>query len=176
MAPVFVDTNILVYWRDSTNPEKQLRATEWLDFLWRERRGRTSTQVLSEFYSVVVRKKVSGISPEEAWRDVQAFSEWSPQPVDVDLLARAYSVERRYALSWWDSLVVAAAQAQACALLLTEDLQDGADYGGVIVRNPFKLGIAEESGAYMVTPKIASRHRGRGRPRTRPQRATTATS
>lgn len=169
IAPCFVDTNVLVYWRDAGDPDKQVRAREWLDTLWREQRGRTSVQVLSEFYSVMTRKFVS-VSREETWRDVQSFATWSPQPIDTDLMERAREIEARYQLNWWDCLIVAAAQMQRCALLLTEDLQDGANYGGVVVNNPFRFGVAEERTAYAPMPKVISRHRGRGRPRTRPPR------
>lgn len=164
IAPCFVDTNVLIYWRDASDPVKQVRAREWLDTLWREQRGRTSVQVLSEFYSVMTRKFAS-VTRDETWRDVQSFMSWSPQPVDTDLMRRAREIEARYQLNWWDCLIVAAAQMQRCALLLTEDMQDGADYGGIIVRNPFALGVAQESGTYSPGPKLASRHRGRGRPR-----------
>ena len=169
IAPCFVDTNVLIYWRDASDPVKQVRAREWLDTLWREQRGRTSVQVLSEFYSVMTRKFTS-VPRDETWRDVQSFMTWSPQPVDSDLMRRAREIEASFQLNWWDCLIVAAAQMQRCALLLTEDLQDGASYGGVIVKNPFKLGVAEEHSAYAAMPKVVSRHRGRGRPRTRPQR------
>jgi predicted nucleic acid-binding protein len=171
-ASVFVDTNILVYWRDSSDAAKQTRATEWLDTLWRERRGRTSTQVLAEYYSAVTRKQRVRMASEDAWRDVQALVSWNPCPVTVDLLNRARVIEHKYRLSWWDSQIVAAAQAQGCALLLTEDLQDGANYDGVVARNPFVLGVSEERTAYAPAPKSTSRYRGRGRPRTRPQRST----
>jgi len=173
IAPCFVDTDVLIYWRDAGDPAKQGRALEWLDLLWREQRGRTSVQVLSEFYSVMTRKFTS-VPQDETWRDVQSLMSWSPQAVDADLLRRAREIEARYQLNWWDCHIVAAAQMQRCALLLTEDLQDGANYGGVIVRNPFQLGIAEERSAYAAMPKVISRHRGRGRPRTRPQRVATS--
>jgi hypothetical protein len=62
-------------------------------------------------------------------------------------------------------MIVAAAQAQSCTILLTEDLQDGAMFGGVTVRNPFTHNINEPAATYAVHPVAASRHRGRGRPR-----------
>jgi len=108
-APCFVDTDVLIYWRDASDPVKQLRAREWLDTLWREQRGRTSVQVLSEFYSVMTRKFAS-VTRDETWRDVQSFMSWAPQPIDTDLLRRAREIEARYQLDWWDCLVVAAAQ------------------------------------------------------------------
>jgi hypothetical protein len=61
--------------------------------------------------------------------------------------------------------VVAAAQLQGCALLLTEDLQDGAQYGGVTVHSPFTHDVREPVPAYAVAPPVRPRHRGRGRPR-----------
>jgi predicted nucleic acid-binding protein len=172
----FVDTNVLVYWRDARDPVKQGHARDWLDVLWREQRGRTSIQVLSEFYSVMTRKAGLRVARDEAWRDVQAMMAWNPQPLDAEVIRRAREIESRSHLSWWDSLIISAAQIQGCATLLTEDLQDGAEYGGVVVRNPFTFGVADEAAAYTPSPKIASRHRGRGRPRKSSGRLTTASS
>jgi predicted nucleic acid-binding protein len=164
-GPAFVDTNVLLYWRDSRDAAKQARAAAWLEHLWREQTGRTSTQVLSEYYVNVTRKLEPGLPADEAWDDVQALLAWDPQPIDSALLQRGRTVCSRYGLSWWDGLVVAAAQAQGCALLLTEDLQDGAVYGGVTVRSPFTLSLGEEAAVYGAAPAAAPRHRPRGRPR-----------
>ncbi len=164
-ALVFVDTNILVYARDTRDVQKRSRAREWLDVLWKELRGRTSIQVLNEYYAVLTQSSRYAAPREIAWDDVRELLKWKPQDLDGEVLSRAREVEIRFSLNWWDCLIVAAAQAQSCSLLLTEDLQDGADYGGVIARNPFKLGVAEAHSIYMPLPKIASRHRGRGRPR-----------
>jgi hypothetical protein len=73
-------------------------------------------------------------------------------------------LERRYQLSWWDSLIVAAAQQQGCTVLLSEDLQDGMMLGQVTVRSPFTLKAGEPTSRYAVAPGAASRHRPRGRP------------
>lgn len=165
IAPVFVDTNVFVYARDAAERPKQPLAVAWLDYLWRERLGRTSVQVLSEYYVNVTRKLVPGLSPDNAWDDVETLLTWHPQPVDDALLLRGREIERRHRLSWWDSLVVGAAQLQGCALLLTEDLQDGAVFGGVTVRNPFVLGVGEAVVQYGATSVAANRHPPRGRPR-----------
>lgn len=164
-APVFVDTNVLVYARDAGEPAKQRLAAAWLEHLWREQIGRTSTQVLSQYYVTVTRKLVPGLPQEEAWDDVQSLMTWSPYPVDEPLLERGREVERRYDLSWWDSLVVAAAQLQGCPLLLTEDLQDGGVYGSVRVRSPFTLALGEPASAYTTVVRASSRHPSRGRPK-----------
>jgi predicted nucleic acid-binding protein len=175
-AAVFVDTNIFVYARDPRDYAKRARAAHWLRVLWSEQRGRTSLHVLSEYYAVVTRKLKVPVPREDAWDDVQTFMCWGPQQTDAALLSQAYEIEQSHQLNWWDCLVVAAAQAQGCALLLTEDLQDGALFGDVTVRNPFTLGVAEAASAYVAAPKVASRYRGRGRPRTQAKRSPVSTA
>jgi predicted nucleic acid-binding protein len=165
-APVFVDTNVLIRARDAGEPLEQARAAEWLAYLWRRRAGRISTQVLSEYYTAVTRKLRPGLAKEEAWDDVQALSAWRPQAIDEGVLRRARDVEARYDLAWWDCLIVAAAQAQGCAVLLSADLQDGGIYGGVLVRSPFTLALEEETAVYAVLPSAVRGHPPRGRPRT----------
>lgn len=162
-APVFVDTNVLVYARDLREKAKQAVAARWIGQLWRDRAGRTSMQVLSEFYVTVTRKLKPGMLAAQAWDEVNAFLTWHPQAVDAVLLQRAYQIEQRYRLSWWDSAVIGAAQLQDCALLLTEDLQDGAVFGSVTVRSPFTL-AAEDSRAIYRLPAAEATHRPRGRP------------
>jgi predicted nucleic acid-binding protein len=173
-ALVFVDTNVFVYARDNRDAAKRTRAREWLEILWRDMRGRTSIQVLNEYYSLLTRAAKFHVSRDVAWGDIRELLKWKPQELDGELLGQAFEIEGRYQLNWWDCLIVAAAQSQGCALLLSEDLQDGADYGGVTVRNPFTLGVAEAASTYVAAPKIASRHRGRGRPRKTAKRPSSA--
>lgn len=163
-ARVFVDTNLLVYFRDAGAPRKQAIADEWLRRLWSERSGRTSMQVLSEYYVTVTRKLKRRLDAADAWDDVQGLLRWLPRPIDADLVIQARDVERRHRLNWWDCMIVAAAQLQSCSLLLSEDLQDGGDYGGVVVRNPFTLSVNESPGEYHVASSFP-RHPPRGRPR-----------
>lgn len=164
-ATVFVDTNVFVYARDASEPEKQAVAAQWVRELWTTQAGRTSVQVLSEYYATVTRKLKPGLHPDDAWDDVNALFAWQPQPVDRDVLVRGREIAARFGLSWWDALMVAAAQLQNCVLLLSEDLQDGWACGTVTVRNPFVRGIAETRASYAPQPKPSSRHRDRGRPR-----------
>lgn len=162
--PVFVDTNVFLYARDAGEPAKRPRAVSWLEHLWAERLGRTSMQVLSEYYVNATRQLDPGLSPDEAWDDVEMLLTWNPLPVDGSLLHAGREIQRRHRLSWWDSLIVAAARLQGCSLLLSEDLQDGAVIGGVTVRSPFSLAVAEAPALYRSMPKVASRHPRRGRP------------
>ena len=166
LARVFVDTNVLIYAHDGREPIKQSVANMWLEKLWAERSIRTSMQVLSEYYYNVTRKAKPPVSAETAWEEVQSLLALDPQPTEHHLLERGHQVERRYRLSWWDSLIVAAAQLQSCALLLTEDLHDGAQFGDVRVCNPFKHKVNEALASYRVAiPAVVPLHRPRGRPR-----------
>jgi predicted nucleic acid-binding protein len=134
---VFVDTNVLVYVRDLTDEEKQRRAAEWLTLLWKARVGRLSVQVLQEYYAVMTRKLDPPRRFEEVREDVMALMAWSPTEVDSGLIERAWGIEDRFPLSWWDALIVAAALASRCRYLLSEDFQDGQVIDGLTIVNPF---------------------------------------
>ena len=162
-GPCFVDADVFIYARDARDARKHERAQQWIDLLWRERLGRTSVQAISEFYAVATRKL--GVAPERAWQRAERYFAWNPYPVDEPLLRRAREIEQRFRLSWWDSMIVAAAQLQDCVLLLSEDMQDGAVLGAVTVRSPFTLQTNEAMAKYAVQVGVPSRHRPRGRPK-----------
>lgn len=137
-ATCFVDTNVLVYARDAGETGKQPLAEAWLRALWRQRQGRLSYQVLHEYYVTVTRKLRPGIPVEDARDDVRALMSWRPLSADGVMLEATWAVQDRYGLSWWDSLIVSAAQVAGTAYLLSEDLQAGQDLGGVVVVDPFQ--------------------------------------
>lgn len=164
-APIFVDANVFVYSRQANEPVKQPLAAEWIERLWKDQTGRTSLQVISETYVTLSRKIKPALAAEEAWDYVRPLFAWSPQPIDAEIAQRAHEIELRYRLSWCDSLIVSAAQAQNCSVLLTEDLQDHAVFGSVTVRNPFLLAVSEAPAIYADVPRATRRHRPRGRPK-----------
>jgi len=134
---VFVDTNVLVYARDASEPEKQARAADWMAALWERRAGRLSYQVLQEFYITVTGKLSPGLEKELARRDVRALGAWQPLAADSRVLEGAWLLQDRYRLPWWDALIVAAAQLSGCQYLLSEDFQEGVDFGNLKVIHPF---------------------------------------
>jgi predicted nucleic acid-binding protein len=162
-VPCFVDANVLVYAHNPAETQKRSIAIDLLHRLWLEASGRTSIQVLNEFYVVVTRKLSAPMGQNEAWAELEELFLWNPQRLDSALLRRAHLIEARYKLNWWDCLIVAAAQQQDCAVLYTEDLQHGALFDGVRVCNPFVSQVQEVPAPYRVA--AASRHRPRGRPR-----------
>ena len=133
----FVDTNILVYARDKSDPGKLARAEEILDVLWRSRTGRLSAQVLQEYYVTVTRKLKPGLSRAEARQDVRDLLEWNPRPVGAGILESAWEIEDRWKLSWWDSLVAASALDCGTTVLLSEDMQDGLVIHSLQILDPF---------------------------------------
>jgi predicted nucleic acid-binding protein len=137
-ADVFVDTNVLVYARDSTEPSKQAEARRWMDFLWHSRTGRTSIQVLQEFYVTVTEKLKPGLLPDRARKDVQALFAWHPVAISQRVIEDAWGIQSRYKLSWWDSLIVSAALISNCRYLLTEDFNTGQKYAAIQVISPFQ--------------------------------------
>jgi predicted nucleic acid-binding protein len=140
-VPVFVDTNVLVYARDASDPEKQATAAAWIEHLWTSAGGRLSVQVLQEYYVTVTRKMDPGLSADEARADVRDLAAWRPIRIDEAIIESAWLLEDRYQLSFWDSLIVAAAQAAGCGTLLTEDLQDGLDVDGLRIADPFRTPV-----------------------------------
>ena len=136
-GPVFVDTNVIVYRYDTRVPAKQSRADDWLKLVWSSRSGRLSFQVLQEFYATTTRKLRPAMAAVEAQRIVRGLAAWRPVPIDLPVLERAWFLEERFALSWWDALIVSAAQGCECRVLLTEDLQHGQEFDMVRVIDPF---------------------------------------
>ena len=133
----FVDTNVLVYSRDAAETVKQPRATSWREALWHARAGRLSAQVLNEYYITLTRKLVPALKRDEVRRQVLDLALWQPVPMSAQLLKRSWGIEDRFKISFWDSLIVAAAQTAGCLYLLTEDLAAGADFDGVTIVDPF---------------------------------------
>ncbi len=137
--PLFVDTNVLVYARDTADPAKHARAAEWLAYLWRTGEGRVSVQVLQEYYVTMTRKLVPGLEAPTARADVEDLLAWQPVTVDGGALRLAWSLQDRFSMSFWDALICAAAHIARCDGLLTEDFQHGSDLDGLRVIDPFQV-------------------------------------
>jgi predicted nucleic acid-binding protein len=131
----FVDTNVLLYAQDPCNIIKRARARDWIDRLWRDKTGRISWQVLHEYYVNAVRKM--GVPPDDARQTVMELSQWRPVETNMGLIQAAWHWMDEAHLSYWDALIVAAAQRAGCRILLSEDMQPGRDMAGVEVLNPF---------------------------------------
>jgi predicted nucleic acid-binding protein len=134
-GPYFVDTNVL-YVIDSACPEKRDRCKEWMSVLWEDGAGRTSWQVLKEFYCNATGKLRA--QPKAVRPMVEQLTLWEPVGFGLGLVREAWTWMDRASLSCWDALILAAAEHAGCRYLLTEDFQDGRDFGRVRVVNPFR--------------------------------------
>lgn len=133
----FFDTNVLIYAFDSSDLVKQRIAIQRIDDAVRNRIGVISTQVLGEFFhSLVVRRQLLLASEaERAINDLAAsFFVWD---VTFPVVQAAIAIHQRFQLRYWDSLIVASANAAVCLEIVSEDMNDGQNYNGSIVRNPF---------------------------------------
>ncbi len=135
-ARCFVDTNILVYAHDASAGLKHDRARELVEGLWQSRAGVVSTQVLQEL-SVNVRKNAARPLGLEATRElVSDYLAWHVVVNDGEAVLAAFDLEKRYRVSFWDALIIHAAQVAGAEVLYSEDLSDGQRYGEVRVVNP----------------------------------------
>jgi predicted nucleic acid-binding protein len=133
--PIFVDTNVHLYAFDAAEPSKRVAAQKWRESLWQSGRGRTSFQVLQEFYSQSLRKFPSAKANIRA--EIQNLLTWRPVLINAAVLEASWAVQDRYRIAFWDALIVAAAQVASCRYLLTEDLQSGQVFGDVEIVDPF---------------------------------------
>jgi predicted nucleic acid-binding protein len=132
----FVDTNVLLYSLDPIDRGKQRAAQGWLAALWEEGCGSLSWQVLHEFYVNAIRKV--GVPKSKARATVEAFSLWHRMEPGLGLVGRAWHWMDVGQVTYWDGLIVAAAEQTGSAWLLSEDFQVGRKFGAVTVINPFR--------------------------------------
>ena len=131
----FVDSNLLLYYVDPVESEKQARATEWLNHLWMAGAGRLSWQVLHEFYWNAVRKM--GLEPASAREIVEDLTHWKPVDTSLGLIQQAWYWVDAAGLPYWDALILAAGQRSGARYLLSEDFQPNRRYDDIQVLNPF---------------------------------------
>ena len=132
----FVDTNVWVYAVDTGEPTKRARAREVLapgpdkDYV-------VSAQVLGEFYATITGKLKNAVSASDASAFIQRMKGLPVIPVDVSMVDAAIAGTGVWGLSYWDSLIVAAASAAGCTVVISEDMAHGGTYGSVRIENPF---------------------------------------
>ncbi len=132
----FVDTNILVYAHDRSNGAKHQRAQMLLEQLWDSGRGVLSTQVLQELCISLRRKVTPPLPVEEVRLLIQDYSTWEVVTNTSESVLQALDIEQRYKTSFWDALILHAAEMSGSAILYSEDLAIGQSYGTIRIVNP----------------------------------------
>jgi len=132
----FVDTNILIYAHDPRAGRKNERARRLIEHLWRTGEGVLSTQILQELCINLRRKVAHPLSVEEIRRLIQDYLSWEIVVNTSESVIEALEIETRYKISFWDALVLHAAESCGATVLYSEDLATGQHYGTVRVLNP----------------------------------------
>jgi predicted nucleic acid-binding protein len=135
---VFIDTNVLVYAYDRSEPEKQRQALETLDQLVSARTGVISPQVMSEFFVTVTRKITSPLSVTDAYqRLVNYLQIWTVADLTGMIVLEAARGVRDHQFSFWDAQIWATARLNQIPVVLSEDFNAGSVTEGVRFVNPF---------------------------------------
>ena len=134
---IFVDTNILIYAHDIDSGLKHDTAVKVITDLWERANGILSNQVLQEFYIVVTRKIPKPISLSEARAIIKNYLKWQIEENNSNSILRASEIQEKHNISFWDALIVTAAEQAGAAKILTEDMNSGQTIEGVLIENPF---------------------------------------
>ena len=133
----FVDTNVLIYAHDGDAGVKHDKARQLLTDLWNQENGCLSVQVLQEFF-VNVTKKISQPLPTAVAREVmRIYLPWVKTAADGEMVIRASEIADAWQASFWDGMIIAAAERAGATELLTEDMQSGQHIAGLLIINPF---------------------------------------
>ncbi len=134
-ARSFFDTNVLVYTDDKAFPAKQRHALDLVARHRRDQTGAVSLQVLQEYFVTVTRKLK--VDARTARRKVELLAEFDVAAPQVSDILAAVDLHRLHGFSFWDALVLRAAQQAGCKVLFSEDMQAGQEIEGVEIVNPF---------------------------------------
>ena len=135
---VFFDSNILVYFADGADPQKQLIAENLIKNAVINDNGVISTQSLQEFFAATTRKLLC--TKEKAKEYVENFSDsFTVEQVSVPLILKAINISIKNQFSFWDSLILSAAIQSGCIICYSEDLTNGQIVEGVKIVNPFAI-------------------------------------
>ena len=132
----FLDTNILVYVADIRDPKKQMAAEDLVMEALGSDGFLISEQVLNEFSGIALSKLK--ISKDAIKEYLQVFRGIATVAFPDHVAERGLDIADRYQLQFYDSLLLATAEANGCCEFISEDLNDGQVYCGMKVVNPFK--------------------------------------
>lgn len=139
---VFLDTNVLVYAYDLSEPVKQRRAIDVLDDLSARDAGVISTQVMSELFVVLTRKLGNALTVEQALETVtRHMRAWRVVDVTDFIVLEAARGVRDCQMSFGDAQVWAAAKLNQIPVVLSGDFASGSVIEGVHFINPFEDGF-----------------------------------
>ncbi|MGA2424449.1 MAG: PIN domain-containing protein [Terriglobales bacterium] len=134
----FVDTGIFIYAHDRDAGAKHDRARQLLEHLWTTGQGALSTQVLQELCVNLRRRIRHPLRAEEIKKLIEDYLSWEIVINTPQSILAALEIEARYKVSYWDALILQAAESCGAAVLYSEDLAHRQRYGAVEVVNPLR--------------------------------------
>jgi predicted nucleic acid-binding protein len=142
MTPVsaryFVDTNILIYAHDREAGAKHERARKLVEHLWTTGQGALSTQVLQELCVNLRRRVARPLPSDQIAKLIEDYLSWEIVINTPQAIVAALGIESQYKVSFWDALILHAAESCGAAILYSEDLSHGQRYGAVEVVDPLR--------------------------------------
>lgn len=134
---IFLDTDVLLYGVSTVDDERP--KAEQARAILASRDLALSVQVLQEFYVQATRgSRPDALAHDQAAALVESFLRFTVAETTVEVMRAALAAHRRWQISYWDAAILEAARSLRCEVVLSEDLADGQDYGGVRVENPFR--------------------------------------
>ena len=133
----FLDTNILIYAYDVEAQDKHKKAKDIVYSFWNDHGALISTQVLQEFYVNVTKKMPQPLTLATARNIVEQYQVWPVITNTAQNIIRASEIQERYQLSFWDSLIISAAESGGARIILSEDLSHNQSVAGIRIQNPF---------------------------------------
>jgi predicted nucleic acid-binding protein len=138
VAKIFIDTNIFVYTIDKFDKGKQKIARKILKEKFANETVVISTQVLQEFYNICTKKL--NIKPLKAKDYIHSYIEgFEVVQNGPAIIERGIDISIISKISFWDALLIAAAESSNSTEIMTEDLNNGQIINGVKITNPFVL-------------------------------------
>jgi predicted nucleic acid-binding protein len=138
MAPILIDTNVLIYLYDQNQPVRQQQAQYVLEQLELSQSGRLSVQCLAEFFSVATRKLTPQLTAAQALQQVGLLARlWPVFDLTPMIVLEAGRGVRDYKLSYYDAQIWASARLNQVEIIFSEYFSDHVVLEGVRFVNPF---------------------------------------
>lgn len=134
---LFIDSNVLVYLFSHSEPEKQTTCARLIEHFNASNQLVWSTQVIQEFYQTMTKK--FGKDPLKVKEALSLFQNFELFTNDRAAIENAIDIQVLYRFSFWDSLILSAAQMSKCNYLISEDLQSGQQVKSIKVISPFDI-------------------------------------
>lgn len=136
---IFIDTNILGYLFNNSDEPKKIRAKEIFQELLTKTNYKISSQVINELCNVMMKKVIPPVEHDKMVQILSVIPDHAVVETTKDDAIRALDLNAKYHFSFWDSLIIAAAEKASCSIIYSEDFSHDQKIETVKIINPFKI-------------------------------------